>query len=109
MQGTSLAVAGKLETDQNLTLTATIIGERTPTGTVTFNAGDTVLGTAAVTEGKASLVTKFTSAGARTFTATYSGNKANRASVSTPVEVRVELDPQKLAALMVIIQQVLLD
>jgi hypothetical protein len=68
------AVAG-----QAVTLTATVAavapGAGTPTGTVTFEDGNVILGTVAVgADGSASFTTSFADAGDHAITAVYSGN-----------------------------------
>ena len=71
------AVAG-----QAVTFTATL-GGAAPTGAVSFYDGSTLLGTASVVSGKASVTTTFQTVGAHTFTANYSGDAANFGSSTT--------------------------
>jgi Bacterial Ig-like domain (group 3)/FG-GAP-like repeat/Abnormal spindle-like microcephaly-assoc'd, ASPM-SPD-2-Hydin len=63
---------------QTVTLTATVTptfaGMQTPTGSVKFQDGTTVLGTASVSNGQAVLYTTFTTAGTHTITPSYSGD-----------------------------------
>ena len=56
------------------TVTAVAPGKGTPTGTVTFKDGATVLGTAAVSGGKASLATSSLAVGSHSMSATYNGS-----------------------------------
>ena len=68
-------------TGQAVTFTATVAavapGAGTPTGTVTFKEGNTVLGIVAVgTGGKATFTTSFAAAGGHVITAVYSGSAA---------------------------------
>src|SRR5262249_23126566 len=63
---------------QPITLTATIRilapGAATPTGTVTFRDGSTILGTVPVTNNRATLTTTLPSVGGRSITAVYNGD-----------------------------------
>jgi Ca2+-binding RTX toxin-like protein len=69
-----IAVVGQAVTF-TATVTAVAPGAGTPTGTVTFLDGATVLGTAAVgADGRAALTTSFTSAGGHVITVVYSGD-----------------------------------
>jgi subtilase family serine protease len=78
---TTLAVSTSSPlTGQPDTLTATVTGFGTPSGTVTFTDGSTTLGTATLSGGTASLSATFTSAGSHTIRAVYSGDSANAAS-----------------------------
>jgi hypothetical protein len=98
---------------QNVTLTATIGTQSSgvgPTGTVTFASGGTTLGTAPVApsnasglntlsptlaSGTATLTTSFTTAGAKSITATYGGDTTYTASPkSTAVAVSVTAGSQ---------------
>jgi hypothetical protein len=89
---TVASAASSVAANQNVGLVATISTQSSgtgPTGTVTFSSGSTTLGTASVVgtpatglqafnptpaTGTATLVTKFTTAGPQTFTATYAGD-----------------------------------
>jgi hypothetical protein len=78
-------------TGQAVTFTATVAavapGAGTPTGTITFRDGNTVLGTVAVgTGGKATFTTSFAVAGGHTITASYSGAPAFVGSSQTLTE-----------------------
>jgi RHS repeat-associated protein len=74
----------------SVTLTATIAGS-SPTGTVTFRDGATVLSTASVISGSASLSRTFAN-GLHSIAATYTGDATNAASTSTVVLVQVSAD-----------------
>jgi hypothetical protein len=72
---------------QAVTFTATVkpgTGSGTPTGTVTFNDGATVLGTGTLSGGTATLTTSGLGAGVHSITAIYGGD-ANFASSTSPV------------------------
>jgi hypothetical protein len=67
------------------TATVAVIGPSagTPTGTVTFRAGSTVLGTRRLNaRGMASITTRWWRGGRRSITAVYQGNTSYRASTS---------------------------
>jgi hypothetical protein len=61
-------------------------GAGTPTGTITFKDGNTVLGTVAVVNGTATLTTSFAVAGSHVITAVYSGDPNFVASSQTLTE-----------------------
>jgi hypothetical protein len=72
-------------TDQSVTLTATMTSPSAtpaPTGQVFFLDGSTALGTAPVSGNKATLTTTFTTAGAHSLTAKYSGDAYYQGSTS---------------------------
>ncbi|MFT9849461.1 BMQ_0737 family morphogenetic spore coat protein [Aneurinibacillus sp. REN35] len=76
---------------QPVTFTATVVsvppGLGTPTGTVTFTEGATVLGTASLDgDGTAALTTNGLSAGTHQITAIYSGDANFQGSTSAPVD-----------------------
>jgi hypothetical protein len=73
---------------QQLSFTATVTGFN-PTGSVTFVAGSTTLGTAPVTNGTATLSSSFAAEGSYTITANYAGDIANLPSSSNAVSVSV--------------------
>src|SRR5262249_58187515 len=77
---------------QAVTLTATVTGQGTPTGTVTFRDGAAVLGTAPLRGGQASLTVPRLSPGAHALTAAYDGNAEFLASASAPLGLLVN-DP----------------
>jgi hypothetical protein len=86
---TTLAVStASANPSQQLSFTATVTGFN-PTGSVTFVAGSTTLGTAPVTNGTATLPFSFAAAGSYTITANYAGDAANLASSSNAVSVSV--------------------
>jgi hypothetical protein len=69
-----------------ITLKASVSGD-SPTGSVTFSAGTTSLGTATLTNGVATLQTSFAAAGSYATTATYKGDQNNAASTSSAVTI----------------------
>ena len=66
---------------QNYSVTATVAG-RSPTGTVTFRMGSSVIATKTLVSGSASQAVTSYAVGTFPFTATYSGDSANGGSVS---------------------------
>lgn len=68
---------------QSITFTANIAGGTSPTGTVKFFDGSTLLGTANVASAQASLTTSFQALGAHTIRAEYSGDGVNLGSTTT--------------------------
>ena len=88
----------QLTAGQSVKFTATIApqsGSGTPTGTVTFSDGTTLLGTVAVTSGTATFSTASLSNGTHTITAAYSGDSNFSASTS-PVVTVVVSTPSKI-------------
>lgn len=87
---TTVSLSASIVTGQSLTLTATIApvspGAGTPTGTVTFMSGKTVIGKMTISKGKAILVIKSLAKGTYTITATYSGD-ANFAGLTSVAQV----------------------
>jgi|GEM_PF-6501179 len=75
---------------QGASLTARVTGV-SPTGTVTFMDGSTVIGTESVTNGYASLDTWVPSIGTHTITAVYNGDGNNAASTSNSVTETVNI------------------
>ncbi|MBX9644570.1 MAG: autotransporter domain-containing protein [Novosphingobium sp.] len=75
-----------------VTLTATVSGV-SPTGTVRFNDGATVLGTAVLSSGTASFTTSSLAAGPRSLTATYLGDASNLPGTSPAISVTVNARP----------------
>jgi Big-like domain-containing protein len=73
------------EFKQPVIFTATIVAVGSPTGTVTFNDGATVLGTATVVNKVASLTTSSLAIGTHSITATYSGDATFAGSSSNAV------------------------
>lgn len=72
-----------------VTLTALVLGDN-PAGTVTFYSGATVLGTANLLNGMASLVVGNLPAGVNSIRAEYAGNASNAASASAVVTATVQ-------------------
>jgi predicted extracellular nuclease len=90
---TTLAAApNPVATGASVTLTATVSGGVSPTGTVTFSDGAAVIGEASVSGQTATLTTSALAAGTHAITATYSGDAAlfGSASAALPVDV---IDP----------------
>lgn len=73
---------------QSITLTATVTGS-SPTGTVTFKNGATVINTVTVSSGTATSAWSSATAGSYSLTATYNGNAGNATSTSTGLTVTV--------------------
>ncbi|WP_158750816.1 FG-GAP-like repeat-containing protein [Acidobacterium sp. S8] len=71
-----------------ITLKATVSGS-SPTGSVSFTANATSLGTATLINGVATLQTSFAAAGSYATTATYQGDKNNAASISSAVNIMI--------------------
>jgi uncharacterized repeat protein (TIGR03803 family) len=71
---------------QEVTFTATVETNGSPTGTVTFTAGDTILGAAALAGKTASLSTSALAAGTYQVKAAYSGDGAVNGSTSTALK-----------------------
>jgi hypothetical protein len=93
---TALAVsASSVTIGQTATFTATVApvapGAAVPTGTVTFESGTTILGTAAVgASGKATLAEYNWFTGAHAVTAVYAGDAGHAASTSKPATLAVQ-------------------
>ncbi|MEY4953873.1 MAG: hypothetical protein RL299_2297 [Pseudomonadota bacterium] len=75
-----------------VTLTATVSGV-SPTGSVQFNDGATVLGTSALSGGTASFTTSSLAAGTHSLTATYLGDARNLPGTSAAISVTVNARP----------------
>ena len=69
---------------QTTTLTATVTSLATPTGTVKFYDGTTLLGTVNLTGSAASLAVSFATSGTHTLTAVYSGDTLTQTITSAP-------------------------
>jgi Bacterial Ig-like domain (group 3)/FG-GAP-like repeat len=69
-----------------ITLKASVRGD-SPSGSVSFSAGSTSLGTVTLTNGVATLQTSFGAAGSYATTATYQGDQNNAASTSSAVTI----------------------
>ena len=84
----------ELSVGDTVTLTATVSGNN-PTGTVTFYMAEfygvepTILGTAPLNGGVATLSKVFTTAGAKNITAVYSGDASNGSATSPSVRLSV--------------------
>jgi hypothetical protein len=90
---TTLAVSGTPTVGSTLTLTATVApatGSGTPTGQITFMDGlSTVIGTAALSSGKATLTTSTLALGGHTVTAVYGGDSTYASSTSSGTTITV--------------------
>jgi Bacterial Ig-like domain (group 3) len=76
--GTAVNVTWAADPPLNETFTATVTGPNgTPTGSVTFNVGSTVLGTSTLSGGIATLIVAALTVGSNTVTANYSGDENN--------------------------------
>lgn len=62
--------------NQQVTFTATVAGHNggTPTGSITFKQGTTILATTSLVSGSATFATTYATSGSRSITATYSGD-----------------------------------
>ena len=91
--GTSTALGSSANPSiwgQNVTFTATVTsGTGTPTGTVTFKDGATVLGSSALSSGQASLSTSTLATGGHSITATYNGDSTHASSTSAALSQTV--------------------
>src|SRR5262249_20276885 len=86
-----------------VTFTATVTGS-SPTGTVTFKDGSTVIGTGTLNgSGQATFTTCTLSVGTHSITATYNGDANNAPSTSSPLlqAINVSADSVRLRALQV--------
>lgn len=72
------------------TLTPSIAGNSTPTGTVTFKQGSTVLGTVTLSGGKGSFTTSSLSKGSHSVVAVYNGSSLFNSHTSAAVTVTVQ-------------------
>jgi len=91
-----------------VTFTATVTGS-SPTGTVTFRDGSTILGTGTLTAaGTATFTTSSLTVGSHPITATYNGNGINLPSTSAVLTqaVNVPADSVKLRALQVMVTKI---
>ncbi|MCY4747421.1 Ig-like domain repeat protein [Pelomonas sp. UHG3] len=78
--------------NQSVNLTALVTGD-TPSGTVTFKDGNSTLGSATISAGRAVLAKGFTTTGSHSLTAVYAGDVANSTATSSPVSQVVTLPP----------------
>jgi hypothetical protein len=83
---TTLQAPGAGNVNGQITLKATVTGD-SPTGSVSFTAGSTKLGTATLTNGVATLQYAFAAAGSYSVTATYGGDQNNSGSTSNAVTI----------------------
>ena len=75
-----------------VTLTATVkqaTGTTTPTGSVQFFSGLTLIGTGTLSSGRAAITISALSVGSNAITASYAGNSSFSSSTSAPVTVKV--------------------
>ena len=94
---------------QPVTFTATVTSSSgTPTGTVTFKDGATVIGTVSLSAGVATFTTAALAAGTHTITASYGGASGFAASTSPALTqtVQIPLDSVRLRALQVAVSKV---
>lgn len=77
-------------TSQSVTLTATVIGT-SPTGTVTFKEGATILGTSTLSAGIATFNASYLTVGTRSITAVYGGSTGNATSTSSAINLVIDL------------------
>jgi subtilase family serine protease len=94
---TTTLTASPTQASQGTTITLTAAvspatGTTTPTGVVTFYIGTTALGTASLSNGRASVTTSALPVGTDPLTASYAGNTAFSASTSAPVSVTISQD-----------------
>jgi len=91
LQTTTATLAASAPTavsGQSLTLTATI-APASATGTITFQDGNTAIGSASLTSGKGMLTLSTLSVGNHSLSAAYSGDAADSASTSNVVTVTI--------------------
>ncbi|MFN7011388.1 MAG: Ig-like domain repeat protein [Allorhizobium sp.] len=74
-----------------VTLTASLTDAVSPTGSVTFKDGSTVLGAETLSGGSASLAVSSLSAGSHSITAAFDGDTANERATSAAITINVEL------------------
>lgn len=74
-----------------MTFSAVVSGSGpTPTGSITFEEGKSILGTVTLADGEASLATTFTKSGTFSIVASYSGDENYKAKSSKPLKQVVE-------------------
>jgi len=76
---------------QTINLTATVTGSN-PTGAVTFSDGTTIIGTAPLVAGQASIATAFEGVAAHSLTATYGGDGVNAPSRAATLTETVNIN-----------------
>lgn len=86
---TLIAFTQSANENQQITLTASVTGSNFPSGTVTFFAGSTALGSATLINGSAVLQVSFAAAGNYSVTASYGSDSSNSGSTSSTVIIRV--------------------
>jgi hypothetical protein len=94
---------------QAVTFTAAVTSSAgTPTGTVSFKDGATVIGTATLSTGAAVFITSSLTLGTHTITASYSGTTGFAASISPALTQTVQVPPDsvRLRALQVAVSKV---
>jgi hypothetical protein len=106
MAGSTVALASSLnpsQAGQPVTFTATVAGT-SPTGTVTFKDGATVLGTVALSGGVATLTVSSLTIGSHSITAEYGGDANNGPSASAALiqTVNTPADSLKLRSMQVL-------
>jgi hypothetical protein len=96
-RGTRITLTASSKTPaagQSLTLTATVsasvAGSGTPTGSVTFKDGTKTLATVSLSGGKAKIATSTLAVGKHTITAAYAGNSSFNPHTSTAVVITVQ-------------------
>jgi Bacterial Ig-like domain (group 3)/FG-GAP-like repeat len=75
--------------NQQLTFNAGVSGANNPTGTISFVSGNTILGTATIANGGATLPFSFSAPGVYSVTANYSGDAHNLPSTSNSISVTI--------------------
>lgn len=73
-----------------VSVSASVVGSGTPTGTVTFKNGSATLGTATLSDGKATFHTTALTKGTHSITADYNGSTSFNPHASAPLEETVE-------------------
>jgi len=86
---TVLADSAKVAQNANVTFTATVTGQGSPTGNVTFYWNGNFLGQSTLTSGTAMFQTSFPNIGLYAITAQYAGNSDNLTSTSPSVNESV--------------------
>ena len=78
---------------QSVSFTATVAGSSSPTGSVSFSQGKTLLATIAVSGNEAVYSTTYSAAGGHAITAVYSGDSNNLTSTSAPLTEAIHALP----------------
>jgi Bacterial Ig-like domain (group 3)/Legume lectin domain/Chitobiase/beta-hexosaminidase C-terminal domain len=79
---TLVSSANPVYVGQSLTFTATVASSASPTGSITFRQGNTILATVALASRQAVYSTSYSAAGSHSITASYSGDANDQASTS---------------------------